>query len=321
MSRQSLAVRIGRVYQQISPAFSFADYLAAMPLSLTGRGRIERPVICLLAPPRSGSTLTYQVLASTIDGMYLTNVWNLFSSTALIGGLISKRICRNKTSSFESTQGFVPGLCGEAEGLAFWSQWTGQTLDEATSQWKSGASLRLKHRINLLASDNRPFITGYLGHVFCIDKLRALFPRAIFVHLSRDLIGNGMSLYRASQERWFSTQPKKCNPQAERLDQIADQLITIHESILQQSVSTDTIHVNYAEICRAPRAFIGRLKDFCRTKNVDFEFDLDNIPDQFKERTATNSQSAVVTNLISSLRNRVATVPPEHRDFIESLID
>lgn len=288
---------------------------------MTGRARSERPVVCLLAPPRSGSTLTYQVLTTAIDGLHLTNIWNLLGSTPLIGGLLSKRLCRNRKSTFQSTQGFVPGLCGEAEGLAFWTHWTGQTLSESTSQWKPSASAKLKRRIDLLSSSDQPFITGYLGHVFCISELRALFPRIVFVHLTRDLNANALSLYRAAADRWFSTLPKSCNTGADRWNQIADQLVTIHEAILEQFDSADTFQASYDQVCDSPRTFLSQLNEFSKTRNIDLPINLDLVPEKFKKRDSSQADESVTSKLHIALLERLKSASPQHRDFLDSLLE
>lgn len=288
---------------------------------MTRKINSERPVVCLLAPPRSGSTLTYQVLTTAIDGFHLTNIWNLLGSTPLIGGLLSKRLCRNRKSSFRSTQGFVPGLCGEAEGLAFWTHWTGQTLSESTSQWKSSASAKLKQRVNLLSSSNQPFITGYLGHVFCIRELRALFHRIIFVHLTRNLDANALSLYRAAADRWFSTLPKSCSTEVSRWNQIADQLITIHETILEQFDPADTIRVSYDQVCNSPRTFLSQLKEFGQSRSVDLSINLDLIPTKFENRDSSQKDKSVASKLHTALLERLNFASPLHQDFLDSLLE
>jgi len=91
----------------------------------------EKPrVVILLALPRGGSTLTYQVLVHGLKAAYLSNLGNLFYQVPLFGGLVSNWLCGNYRSDFRSRQGFVTGACGPAEGLRFWSYWCSQGLRE-----------------------------------------------------------------------------------------------------------------------------------------------------------------------------------------------
>ena len=43
-------------------------------------------------------------------------------------------------------------------------------------------------------NEDGAFLAGYMGHIFSINALRKVFKRIIFVHLTRDLVSNAVSL-------------------------------------------------------------------------------------------------------------------------------
>ncbi|MGM0520219.1 MAG: hypothetical protein ACQERD_11335, partial [Campylobacterota bacterium] len=123
-SRASAAVKTGRFIQKYYHLFSFLDKIFIQTKT------DSVPVICIVAPPRSGSTLTYQILTQALENFHLTNFSNLLYATPTLGFKLQNKLCQNYLSSFSSSHGFVPGLCGEAEGLKFWQYWLNQGLVE-----------------------------------------------------------------------------------------------------------------------------------------------------------------------------------------------
>lgn len=269
-NRDSKIIKLGRVYQKYSQYISFVDYLFRLPLSLSSRKNSKIPVIVIIAPPRSGSTLAYQLLTTGIKSFHLTNIWNLLYATPTLGGLISQRLCRGYHSKFKSCNGFVPGICGEAEGLKFWSYWTGQMLEENNSKFNIKKAQKLINAIKLLNKDDIAFITGYLGHIFCMHELRKIFSNIIFVHITRDLLSNAYSLFNLSKQDWFSLKPKEYI-RLQKLPshhRVISQLISIHKKILNQSNPSDTIKLDYSEICENPIGVIKKIIAFAKNQNI-----------------------------------------------------
>ena len=268
-SRKSIIVSIGRGYQSISPIFSFFDNIISV---FVADKKVCSSVLCLLAPPRSGSTLSYQILTSSIKNSHLTNIWNLLYATPLMGGLLSKRITKGHISSFKSNHGYVPGLKGEAEGLKFWSYWTGQTLEQ-TSIWKKDKAKKLKKAIDTVSSNDEIFITGYLGHVFCIKELRKLFPKIVFVYLQRNLLSNARSIYNADPKNWFSTKPNMIEnlDSLSRHQQIAKQLVGIHQEILN-NVDNDFAIININKLGSKPTQVIREIEDVARSNKIELKY-------------------------------------------------
>lgn len=262
MNRKSLLVKIGRRYQKIAPYLSWFDYVL---YPLYNSKKEEPQYIFLLAPPRSGSTVTYQLLCNSVRNFHLTNIGNLTYSTPLLGGWLSHKLCKDKASSFRSEHGFVSGMCGEAEGLAFWKYWTGVSLSQRGLKVNQKMAQTIISRMARLNSRYKfgTCIAGYLGHVFSIEEFRKSFKNALFIHLVRDPVSNAASIYKIQPElnaKPFSTIPVECEKHySDRSEQIVDQIFHIHKKILSCSQSEDTIHIRYEDICTSPNRMIDKI--------------------------------------------------------------
>jgi hypothetical protein len=303
--RRSPLVKAGRVFQKYYGYFGFLDYLARFPLLL--KKSRETPLVCIVAPPRSGSTLTYQLLASSIQGFYLTNLWNLAYATPALGGMVSKSMCKGHQSDFKSRHGFVPGMCGEAEGLRFWSYWSGQGLTEEPEALRPVKLKRLKKIVDKIGGRDDAFVCGYLGHAFCMDLLRETFPGIIFVHLKRDLLSNAYSLFRLSQNGWFSLRPDACRgvSYGSPHDQVVSQIFAIHETILRQSKKEDTIQIDYGEVCRNPGAVVEKVCAFAGSKGLRLKIQHDPAS-RFQESVTDSALNQDTRMLDALIRTKLA---------------
>lgn len=286
-SRGNLLVKIGRVYQRLSPFWSFLDYPVEKALNLFKRSDKSTPVVILLAAPRSGSTLTYQILTSGIKNFHLTNIWNLLFATPVIGGLLAYKLGSNYKTSFSSIKGFVPGLSGEAEGLKFWDYWLGQDLEER-KYLKVGKLKRLIEKIQVLGKFNKSaFITGYLGHVFSAKVLNENIPNVVFVHLYRDFLSNAHSIFKLSTTEWLSTKPAEFTDEyllkLNRHQAVAKQVISIHKKIVATTNKKNTINISYEELCADPYKQVQKIVNFAATLGVKLELSENKIlPSSFR---------------------------------------
>ncbi len=303
-NRNSIKVKIGRIFQKISPLFRFIDFIPYCFYKRILKKPSKYPTIILLAPPRSGSTLMYQILSSGIKNIHLTNIWNVLFANPLIGGLISDKMAGdNYISDFKSNKGFVDGLNGEAEGLKFWSFWAGQTMDELKNVEKK----RLNYLLNVIEllkkKLKKPFISGYLGHVLAISQLKNKFRDVLFIYLRRDLLDNAFSLYNLSPENMFSTKTKETGEKnLNRYQQIAIQLISIHEKIMN-SIENKVFKTSYRELCENPKSILTEFQKFAQQSGYQIELKkIDDIPDEFEYKTLKKDENPDITELKKALQ-------------------
>jgi hypothetical protein len=275
---------IARIIQSIPPFL-----LTWLEFCVPKKRSNSFPVIFIIAPPRSGSTLTYQLLNRGTRSVYLSNLWNLLYALPFIGGKFTKEVSKNQ--SFISDGGLVSGLSGEAEGMKFWSYWIGQDLEEKENKTSLKKIKYIKSVFSTLLSQEKPMISGYLGHAFSIEFLRGNFPGCIFIYLKRDELSNVYSMiktYKYFEEdregfNWFSLKPIgwQDNIEEEVTDKVLWQYKSIKQKIESEISEEDTIIVNYEDICNNPHKFLKKIKEFAKEHEIDLKLYLENIPNNF----------------------------------------
>lgn len=290
--RRSLLVRVTRTVQKLP-----LGWLRCVERLFLKRqsGRKRLPMIILLALPRSGSTLTYQVLVHTFQPVYLSNLANVLFQLPLFGGWLSVAWCRGYQSDFKSDHGLVAGLCGPAEGLQFWRYWLGAQLDDRAAPNLSARKQR--QRLNYLRAVYRtlgrqesPVVTGFLGHTLMPDHVQQSFPEAIVVRLWREPISNALSILKCRRESeglWFSLFPRECTEYLgeNEHEQVAAQVYWLNRRLDEACQGAHVFWLNYDALCENPREEMSRLAKFCKSHGLQL-LDRNPLPDSFQYRRA-----------------------------------
>jgi len=299
ISRNSSSVFFGRLFQSIPP------YLISWVEFFLKKEHVKRyPLIILVSAPRSGSTLSYQLLSRGSNSLYLTNLWNVLYAVPIIGGLLSSN--KSKRDSFTSNRGLVAGMHGESEGLKFWNYWTSQDLEEKRYKLSVSKIKYLRKVFGRLTSDDLPMITAYLGHSFSINKLRKIFPGCIFIYLKRDKLSNIYSMYNVGKQfSWFSLKPSGWQESVNLPihERFVWQYNRIVEKIERDIDESDTLIVNYEEICLDPHAFLRNVKDFAKNKEINIELQLENIPNFFEVSKINEHHDADARKIYDIIKN------------------
>lgn len=310
--RRSALVQLGRGVQRICGYCGLLD----LPFQFFARRSCERrevPLVCVVAVPRSGSTLTYQVLSAGLQCAYLSNLRNLLYSTPVLAGQLSELLGRNYQSSFVSDHGLVPGLWGESEGHRFWHHWLGQGDTEEPDQLMETRVRDLSELIELAVPPHNAFVHGYLGHAFCIEMLRKVFPKILFVHLVRDVLSNAVSLLIRYPNAWASSKPSDWRryQNLPRTQQVVEQVLSVHKRILRQTKGhNDTLRVSFESVCTSPRSFVANVCDYAAGIGIDLDpADAIAIPKEFNHRRRKPSESVdarIISNYVKARTKRLS---------------
>lgn len=314
MNRKSIFVKIARQIQNI-PLHPFRIIERAIFL-LTNHADKHQNIIILLALPRSGSTLTYQVINHSLNTVYLSNLGNLLYQLPLLGGLLSILTCRNYNSNFQSAHGFVSGLCGPAEGMRFWSYWLGNSLNEYNKleinpEKMNKRYLYLKRAFSFLGKPKQPITTGYLGHILYTSQLRKIFPKAIFIRLHRNPLDNALSILNSrkemGQDEWFSVYPKECeNEKGKGMHlEVASQVYWLNRR-LNETTNTDklTCHISYEALCKNPKEQVRKIIEFCNSKGMNLH-QRNMLPHQFEKNTNDTNKNIDALKLDRALSKMI----------------
>jgi len=289
--RNTLIVRAGRMLQRLPLSWL---RVFEFPVVYARRSFVRQPALLfLLAVPRSGSTVTYQMLTHRFRTRYLSNFGNILYHLPLFGGLFASRYCRSYQTNFESSYGFVPGLCGQAEGLRFWQYWLGYNLDERQQSTKvyqvySRRLEYLRRTFSLLSHKTLPFVSGFLGHAMQPHRLQTEFPEALFIRLYRDPLSNAMSLLqcrRHSGGKWFSSFPSESASAVGKgeHEEVASQVYWLNRRLDDQLTGDNVYSLDYEQLCLNPVKQLKLLQLFCAEKGVELSIKND-IPQSFDYR-------------------------------------
>lgn len=297
MSRSSFFVRIARVVQGLPlQCLQFLEW----PFFLLREKATRSGEVFILALPRSGSTVTYQVLAHGLNAYYLSNVWNLLYRLPLLGGFFSGFLSRQYVSDFKSEHGFVKGLSGPSEGMGFWKWWLDCGLSDSDclsfSEYKVSRRARyLRRVIGLLTRNYGVFCSAYLGHTLVPERLRKHFPNAVFIRLRRRPLDNALSLLssmRNSGVKWFSLMPSECLEWelASDCERVAAQVYWLNRRLDKFFNPDFCLDVDYESLCINPSYELSRVYDFCLSKGVLVKIE-NELPAAFQRREVNHGDA------------------------------
>ncbi len=262
---------------------SLNDSLGAAEERLLGRahelGR-DHPIIFIVGPLRSGTTLFMQWLANTGIVAYPTNLLSRFYGAPAIGAQIQLLLTdpryafRNEIPDFDASISFLSengktaGTLGPNEFWYFWRRFLpfrnldwmpNEELDQVVDKEMLVTELTALSRVF-----DKPFALKALILNYNIPFLDAIFENALFIRLKRDYVSNVASVLDARErqlgdrEKWYSFKIREY-PRLKDLDPIAQsagQVVHINRAVAQGIDSLDesrSMLVQYEDFCKDPR--------------------------------------------------------------------
>lgn len=218
------------------------------------------PIIFIVSPPRSGSTVTYQVLSRVISCAYFSNMHFLFpykGSTLLFE---KKRFNQNLPSGFKNYYGYTPTLNDVNEGNEVFDKLFNQTNTTKIRE-------DFLDFISSFAIDNdTPIIFKNVRNYANIKKIAKAIPEIMFLEVERNYAQNIQSELKAHYElKTFHPIPnelKNINYLKDPVDFASKQITSIYKSIEQQleNVPSNKKHkVHYEQFCENPENEINKM--------------------------------------------------------------
>ena len=254
------------------------------------------PPIFIVSPPRSGTTLTRQVLAWSFPTSYFSNFTSM--STLHVGrplpittAYLVKRFGQTDMSSFENSYGRTLGRSAPAEGETIWGHWFGKRY-EAVDPQELTAERRSQMYRAVAATENifgAPFLNKTTTLSLRIRAIVKTFPNALFIQVTRDPLDIAQSIYLARTNRyhhWLGAMPKECEQSEDKnvIEQVCEQIYYIEKNIARECdlVGFDRfITVSYKALCDNPMREISRVVDFLAARGVPAKL-AKPLPDSFK---------------------------------------
>lgn len=268
----------------------------------------DHPIIFVMGPLRSGTTLFTQWLASTGAVAYPTNLLSRFYGVPVTGAQIqllltdprfnfrNELLDFNSPISFESENGKTRGALAPNEFWYFWRRFlpfgeldwlSDEDLFRRVDQKKLVAELSTLTRVF-----GKPFALKSMILNYNIPFLNAIFDKAIFVQIKRDPAANVASILEArkrqlgSESEWYSFKIPEYHQlkNEDPITQSAGQLHYINKAVTQGISTLDEsrrLVVQYEELCHNPRQVFDQLVRKLNLQGINYSG-----PEQFKAESA-----------------------------------
>jgi Sulfotransferase family len=258
------------------------DKLLANPAALGP----DFPLVFVMGPLRSGTTLFMQWLADTGLVAYPSNLLARFYGAPLVGAQIQLLLTDpqynfrneildfNHPIAFESENGKTRGALAPNEFWYFWRRFLPfQELDwlpDDTLFRVVDQALLVSELTALTRVFGKPFALKGMILNYNMAFLDALFRKALFVQIRRDPVANVASILDArkrqlgSEQAWYSFKIPEY-PQLKNLDPIAQsagQLHAINRAVTQGMSNVDEsrkLVVQYEDFCQRPESIFDQL--------------------------------------------------------------
>ena len=276
--------------------------------------RLDHAPIFVVGPPRSGSTLFFQLLVEAFDAGWLCNAHMRWPGGA---SLIERRDhprADYRPSSYTSRYGDTDQPWEPHEGTNFWYRFFPRDRHELT------AADATPGRLRAFRSAVRELADACGGPVFFKNSLNTLripvlataLPEARFIYISRDREANARSILtgrmkNATLDSWWSATPAGAeqhegeNPAA----QVVWQSDRINEVALRELGALDDerwTRVSYSDVCRDPAGTIARIETWLHDTGVPIQRRPDAvIPDHFDESSGRPFEPELEAQLQAAL--------------------
>lgn len=256
--------------------------------TLKSHREAEYPLILVMGPHRSGTTLFMQWLANTRLLAYPTNLLSRFYQAPIIGAKIQLLLTdpqfnfRNELSEFaqqadyKSENGKTKGALAPNEFWYFWRRFLAEPgrdvwTDEELRQTMDIATMKAE-LAGIMDVFQKPFAAKSMLFNYNIPFLDSIFDKALFVHIKRDMVTNVASVLEARKRQlgdeaaWYSfkipeyEELKNFDP----ITQAAGQVHYINKAVvsgLSNVEESKKLTVQYEDFCQNPRCIFDELME------------------------------------------------------------
>lgn len=246
-------------------------------LRRSGTGALEFAPVFIIGPPRTGSTLLYQLLVRRYRFCYFSNLLNRFPGAPLALAKLSKPFGGfDAGDDFNSRYGDTWGWHSPSQGRECWTAWLPESPNAIEPQAVPTAAKR-RIRANVGAMQricDRPFINKWPPNSVRVRLLEDIFPEALFLRISRATRPTVLSILRGRKDLcqrgsgWFSVKPpgyREIMQQRDPEEQAAWQIAMIEQAIDADVnvVGADRFfQVHYEDLTSRPREVLDMIAAF-----------------------------------------------------------
>ena len=245
----------------------------------------KHPLLFVFGLPRSGTTLTAQILINGLRASYINNLIARFWKVPLTGIQLSNILKIKQNVSFESNYAWTEGLSNLHEFGYYWrelfslddiSQLENMSLYRQKLPWEQ---IRMKVRSLQVAFNDTLVMKNIYGAYFIPELTKTFEQQLLWVWIQRDKAEVATSIYYArlkfygDANTWWSTYPPNFD-QPEGLgwfDQIFNQvnaLFAYYQSQVDLINESNVLCYNHFDMLKDPDGFINSVRN--KIKNLGF---------------------------------------------------
>jgi len=272
-----------RVLKYSAPTLRF---LGNKNMEIYSREKNTFQPVFIVGPPRSGSTILYQLITNYLDVLYVDNLMNMSREAPLFGAWLSNKMYGDSShNSFESNHGktLKSGLHAPNEGL-FWYNWLPKDTHYVSKGQIDKKSVREMQDIvySMMNRYEKPMVFKNLSFSMRLEFLKEVFPQAKIIYIKRDPIFVAQSLYIARKKAgapindvWgIIPKEKDMLKDFSEIEMVVKQIWFINKQInndLKLFPKEQIMLLNYEDMVNLPQ-LLSLLKDFTKSndrKNID----------------------------------------------------
>jgi hypothetical protein len=235
----------------------------------------EGPICFIVGPPRSGTTLLYELVVTQFQCGYFTNLAKRLFRVPVAATWLCRNAIGRRRGSFDSVYGELEGRAAPNEAGRIWSHW----MPYAAPYFQDKPGLTPERMQRKVAAISRivgqPMIIKNMILQSDFPLLKKIFPNAIFIYVERDWADNARSLAGARKDKvsmdetgWWSLRPTgwEVYAGAEPVKQSCAQVILSHRALRADLGSLEdtgrVIKVSYERLCLEPGAVLCDIEAF-----------------------------------------------------------
>ncbi|NWG08348.1 MAG: sulfotransferase [Chloroflexi bacterium] len=269
--------------------------------------RFACPVF-IIGPPRSGTTLLYQVLVNRFNFVFLDNVASRLYAAPLVGIWLSKFLSvflAKKQIGYASNYGRTDSVFGPSEAGEFWYRWfpRGEHVYVPPGATKPQSIQELRRQVvGISKKFKAPMLFKNTYNSMRIAPIAEAFPQAVFLVCMRDEVDTAQSILEGRVKRngnktdWFSVPPRqideiKAHPYWE---QVVEQVYYIYRQIdedIQRLGPERFLRISYRRLCEDTRGTMDEIARFFESRGVDVSV-RNEVPENFPYSTGKKIDDA-----------------------------